>query len=161
MATQYENIKDSNTTDEVVFSQRELSVLNEIATVVSSATDIADVYSAFSALVADVIEWDGIIVNTPVDNGREFRIRVREGVAVKGRGSGETFEIEGSLYEAVLKSRQTQVISVAEGQTTEWALQIPGIRGSLLAGVRSWLATPLISQGVFLGAMYVQLTCPR
>jgi hypothetical protein len=40
------------TTDEVVFSQHELSVLNEIATVVSSATEIAEVYSAVSALVA-------------------------------------------------------------------------------------------------------------
>ncbi len=156
MVTQDENIKKFNTTDEVVFSLHELSVLNEIATVVSSATDIADVYSAFSALVADVIEWDGIIVNTPTDDGKNIKIRVREGVSVKGRGPGETFEIEGSLYEQILKSRQTQIISVPEGQTAEWALKVPGIRGSLLSGVKSWLATPLISQSVFLGAMYVQ-----
>jgi hypothetical protein len=41
------------TTDEVVFSQHELSVLNEIATVVSSAAEIAEVYSAVSALVSE------------------------------------------------------------------------------------------------------------
>jgi hypothetical protein len=41
------------TTDEVVFSPNELSVLNEIATVVSSASEIAEVYSAVYALVAE------------------------------------------------------------------------------------------------------------
>ncbi|MBN4064642.1 GAF domain-containing protein [Dehalococcoides mccartyi] len=156
MATQYDDIKDSNVTDEVIFSPRELAVLNEIATVVSSATDIGDVYASFSALVADVIDWDGIIVNTPCDDGRNFMIRVREGAADSGRDAGEIFEIEGSLYGETLKARKTQVISVIEGQTTEWALKIPGLRGPLLAGVRSWIATPLISQGNILGVMYVQ-----
>ena len=126
MATQFNNIDEPNVTDEVTFSPRELSVLNEIATVVSSATDISDVYSSFAALVADVIDWDGIIVNTPCDDGRNFLIRVREGSAVTGRPAGEVFEIEGSLYAEVQKNRQTQVISVSEGQTAEWALNIPG-----------------------------------
>jgi len=156
MATEYDNLKKSNITDEVVFSARELAVLNEIATVVSSATNIEDVYSVFSALVADVIEWDGIIVNTPREDGKNFQIRVREGSAIKGRSSGEIFEIEGSLYEHVLRSRETQMVSVAEGQTAEWALKVPGIRGALLNGVRSWMATPLKSQGEFLGVIYVQ-----
>lgn len=160
MATQRDNIGEPNITDEVVFSARELAVLNEIATVVSSATDIGDIYSSFSALVADVIDWDGIIVNTPCDDGINFQIRVREGIAVQGRPVGEFFAIEGSLYEEVHKQRSTKMISVPEGQTTEWALKIPGIRGSLLAGVRSWIASPLISQGNFLGAIYVQSNKP-
>jgi len=156
MATQYDNINEPDITDEVVFSPRELAVLNEIATVVSSATDISDVYSSFAALVADVIDWDGIIVNTPCDDGRNFLIRVREGSAVAGRPAGESFEIAGSLFAEVQITRETQVISVAEGQTAEWALNIPGIRGPLLAGVRSWIATPLTSQGKLVGVMYVQ-----
>ncbi|MDG0867927.1 ATP-binding protein [Candidatus Lucifugimonas marina] len=156
MATQFNNIEEPNITDEVVFSPRELGVLNEIATVVSSATDIADVYSSFAALVADVIDWDGIIVNTPCDDGRNFLIRVREGSAVEGRPAGESFEIEGSFFAEVQKSRETKMISVQEGQTAEWALNIPGIRGPLLAGVRSWIATPLTSQGNLVGVMYVQ-----
>ena len=32
-----------------------------------------------------MIEWDGIIVNTPCDDGRNFMIRVREGSLVPGR----------------------------------------------------------------------------
>jgi hypothetical protein len=70
MATISNNFGSQNTTEDVVFSARELAVLNEIPTAVSSATDISDVYSSFAALVAEVIEWDGIIVNTPCDDGR-------------------------------------------------------------------------------------------
>jgi len=161
MATQSEKFDSSQITDEVVFSARELAVLNEIATVVSSATDISDVYSSFAALVADVIEWDGIILNTPCDDGRNFMIRVREGSAIKGRTSGDAFEIEGSLFGEVVKSRSTVSISVAEGQTAEWALKVPGLRGPLLSGVRSWMATPLVSQGELLGVFYVQSLEPN
>jgi signal transduction histidine kinase len=156
MVEQFNNIDSPFVSDEVTFSSRELLVLNEIATVMSSATDIADVYSAFSALVADVIDWDGIILNVPCDDGRNFKLKVREGTAIKGRISDDVFEIKGSLFGEVLKTRQTQVISVSEGQTAEWALKIPHLRGPLLAGVRSWMATPLISHGNFIGAMYVQ-----
>ena len=156
MATQFDNFDEPHTTDEVVFSARELAVLNEIATVVSSATDIGDVYSSFSALVADVIEWDGIIVNTPCEDGHNFLIRVREGSAVSGREAGDTFAIEGSLYGEIVKSRQSVIVSVNDGQTAEWALKVPGLRGSLLAGYRTFMATPLISQGELLGAIYVQ-----
>jgi signal transduction histidine kinase len=156
MATQFDNFDKPVSTDEVVFSARELTVLNEIATVVSSATDISDVYSSFSALVADVIEWDGIIVNTPCEDGRNFLIRVREGSAVSGREAGDIFPIEGSLYGEVQKTHKSVVVSVGDGQTAEWALKIPGLRGSILAGYRTFLATPLISQGELLGAIYVQ-----
>jgi signal transduction histidine kinase len=156
MATQFNNVENSSSTDEVVFSARELTVLNEIATVVSSATDISDVYSSFSALVADVIDWDGIIVNTPCDDGKNFLIRVREGTGSSGREAGDTFEIEGSLYGDVVEKRDSVIISVTEGQTTEWALKMPGLRGSLLAGYRTFMSSPLISQGELLGAIYVQ-----
>ncbi|NQW21506.1 MAG: GAF domain-containing protein [Chloroflexi bacterium] len=160
MATQYENLGESHNTDEVVFSARELAVLNEIATVVSSATDMSDVYSSFSALVADVIDWDGIIVNTPCDDGKKFLIRVREGEMPVGRTPGNSFEIEGSLFGEVKKYRTTQIVSVSEDQTAEWALRIPGIRSSLLSGYRSFMATPLLSQGNMVGVIYVQSLKP-
>ena len=156
MAAQIDNFELSSATSGVVFSARELTVLNEIATVVSSATDITDVYSSFAALVADVIDWDGIIITLPCGDGQNFRTQVHEGPLVAGRGEGEKYAIEGSLYGEVLKSRKSQIISATEGQTAEWALKIPGIRGALLAGYRSWLATPLISQGNILGVIYVQ-----
>jgi len=66
------------------------------------------------------------------------------------------FEIQGSIYEEVVKTRETQNISVVEGQTAEWALKFPGIRDSLLAGYRSFMATPLMSQGNMLGGLHVQ-----
>ena len=160
MTTISNNFESQNTTEDVVFSARELAVLNEIATVVSSATDINDVYSSFAALVGEVIDWDGIVVNTPCDDGRNFMIRVREGSLVPGRNSGDLFEIQGSLYEEIVKTRETQNISVVKGQTAEWALKFPGISDSLLAGFRSFMATPLMSQGNMLGGLHVQLTCP-
>ncbi|MDA1280412.1 MAG: GAF domain-containing protein [Chloroflexi bacterium] len=161
MAFQPERLKNPVVADEVAFSARELSVLNEIATVVSAASDIRDIYSSFTALVADVIAWDGIIVNTRADDGQNFVIRVREGEAVPGRTSGTTFPVEGSLFELVLRSWQTQHISVAEGQTAEYALKIPGLRSSILAGFRSFLGTPLLSQGEMVGAIYVQAFDPH
>ena len=156
MAAISNNFGSQNTSEDVVFSARELAVLNEIATVVSSATDINDVYSSFAALVGEVIDWDGIIVVTPCDDERNFMIRVREGSLSPGRGAGDLFENQGSLYEEIVKTRETQNISVFEGQTAEWALKLPGIRDSLLAGFRSFMATPLISQGNILGGLHVQ-----
>jgi signal transduction histidine kinase len=156
MATISNNFGSQNTTGDVVFSARDLAVLNEIATVVSSATDISDVYSAFSALVGEVIEWDGIIVVTPWDDARNFMIRVREGSLSPGRRAGDLFEIQGSLYEELVRTRETQNISVVEGQTAEWALKYPGIRDSLVAGFRSFMAAPLISHGNLLGGLHVQ-----
>jgi len=50
MATLSNNFGIQNNPEDVVFSARELAVLNEIATVVSSATDISDVYSSFAVL---------------------------------------------------------------------------------------------------------------
>jgi len=134
----------------------ELNVLQEIAALTSSAGDITDVYSSVAALVAELIDWDGIIVNTPNPDGVNFDIRLREGDIPPGRGAGAKFEIEGSLFEEVQKVRQSVRISVAETNTAEWAMRMPGIRGSLLAGVKSFLSTPLMSQGELVGALYVQ-----
>lgn len=161
MAAQLNNIDDLITTDAAAFSARELSVLNEIATVVSSASDISDVYASFAALVADVIDWDGIIVNTPANEGRSYQIRVREGDIVPGRPPGTLFDTKGSLYGETVRTRKTQFFTADEGQTAELALRVPGLRDSLIAGFRSFMATPLFSLGDIVGAIHVQSTEPH
>jgi signal transduction histidine kinase len=156
MAIQFENYENTDTTGEEQFSARELSVLNEIATLVSSASDISDVYSSFSALVADLITWDGIIVNTPTAEGNLFEIVVREGEGVPGQPAGTLFEVAGSFYGETVRTRSSQYVTADEGQTAELALRIPGLRASLLAGFRSFLSAPLQSQGEIVGAIHVQ-----
>ncbi|MEE8046907.1 MAG: ATP-binding protein [Dehalococcoidia bacterium] len=161
MATQFNKVDISIAADEVVFSARELTVLNEIATVVSSAVDISDVYSSFSALVADILDWDGIIVNTSTDDGKTFEINVREGGDVPGKPPGTRFEIAGTLYGETIRTRKSQYFTADEGQTTELGLKIPGLCNSLLAGFRSFMATPLQSQGEIVGAIHIQAFKPH
>ena len=83
MATRFDRVENTQTADAVTFSVRELSVLNEIATVVSAASDISDVYSSFSALVAELIGWDEIFVITPTGDGITCQIHVHEGPGVE------------------------------------------------------------------------------
>ena len=105
MATQYDNLWTRHSVAATEFSARELEVLIEIATVVSAASSISDINSSFAALVADVIEWDGILVTTSNADGRTFTIKLREEATLPGRAVGGTVVIDGTLHGETVKTR--------------------------------------------------------
>ena len=156
MATQFDNLQIADTTEEQAFSARELSVLIDIATVVSAASSIGAVYSSLAALVADLIEWDAIIITTSEDDGRTFTVSLREGEGVPGRAIGTKIGADGTLHGEATKGRETLYFTADDGLTAELALRFPGLRHKLLAGFRSFLASPLFSQGEVVGVICVQ-----
>ena len=161
MADQSGSNPDAETAGEADLSTREMNVLLNIATVVSAASSMNDVYSSFAALVADLIEWDGISFTTLNDDGKTFSFSLREGAAVPVRSSAEKFPIEGTLHGEAVEKRETQYFVANNGQTAELALKIPGLRRSLLAGFRTFMATPLFSQGEVVGGISVQSFGPH
>ncbi|MCZ6539735.1 MAG: GAF domain-containing protein [Chloroflexi bacterium] len=161
MATQFDNLQIEHATEEEALSVRELGVLIDIATVVSAASRIGAVYSPLAALVADLIGWDGIIVTTPNDGGRTFTVSLREGEGVPGRAPGTKIGADGALHGETTKRRETLYYTADDTQTAELALRIPGPRHSLLAGFRSFLASPLFSQGEVVGVICVQSLKPH
>ena len=119
MASKFDILPAIDGPEEEVFSAHELSVLTEIATVVSAASSIGDVYSSFAALVAGVIAWDGIVVTTPSDDGRTFSSGLQEGEPVPGRKPGRKIEVCGTWPGETRKRREPRYHTPVEGQTAE------------------------------------------
>ncbi len=128
-------------------------VIAEIGRVISSTLNIEEVYESFTDQVRKLIGFDVLAICIVDREGRMGQIAHRVGDDLVGNRIGNWIPIDGSITGEAARLKQTIIVQgVSEQELQE---KFPFTVASYQADVRSWLCTPLINGGEFVGSLLV------
>ncbi len=131
----------------------ENAVLAEIGRIVSSSLDTSEVYERLAAEVSQLIPFDRIAINLISPDGKTFTSAYIMGIDIPGRRQGETMALEGSFTLKAIESR-TGLLLQPDGEE-DISGEIPGLAPVAAAGLRSYIAVPLVSRDRAIGVLHL------
>jgi methyl-accepting chemotaxis protein len=138
---------------------RERETVAKIGQIISSTLEIEKVYEPFADEVRKIIPFDRIAVTT-IDHERgNFRNAYILGNDVPDRRPNDVVPLAGSVTEKVMHERSSRLIQTADRD--EVASQFPGLLSCFEAGLRSFMAVPLISKDQVMGVLHVYSATPK
>jgi len=135
----------------------ENAVMAEIGRIISSTFDIDTVYERFSKEVRRIVPFDRIAINIIDYQKNTFTILYTSGLNVPARKKGTTISLAGAATEEVMRTRRPLLIREDE----ETHKRIPGLLPFLLAGGKSFMSIPMISQDEVIGVLSLLSTQPE
>jgi len=132
----------------------ERTALAELSRVVSSTLDLHSVFERCEEQVRSLIAYDRFVITTvDIDEGEITNAFVR-GVRVDGWEQGRTHALSGSPLETVIGKAAGLIMRNAPAPDRDSTH--PARTASAAAGLRSVLATPLLSNGRVIGTMNLE-----
>ncbi|NQU97741.1 MAG: GAF domain-containing protein, partial [Chloroflexi bacterium] len=136
----------------------ERTALAELSRVVSSTLDLDRVFERCEEQVRRLISYDRFVITT-MDTDRSIVTNAFvRGAGVPGWEQGQTHALSGSPLETVIGTATGQIVP-SEPVSGE-AIAHPERVASAVAGLRSTLATPLLSNGRVIGTMNLESRRP-
>jgi PAS domain S-box-containing protein len=123
---------------------QENAIMAEIGRIVSSTLKIEEVYERFAEEVRKLIPFDRVSVNTINPDRASVTIAYTFGVEIRDAQEGTLITMESPFYEDIV-NRRSNVFIQAEDESG-LAGRYPNFVKHFRAGLRSMIATPLISQ---------------
>jgi PAS domain S-box-containing protein len=136
----------------------EEAVMAEIGRIISSNLNISEVYERFAATVKQVLPFDRISINIADPVADRLAIRYATGGPVPGRNPGDEMPLAGTATAAVIGSCASLLLQPESLEAL--ARQHPGHQPAYLAGYRSSLFAPLVSEGRAFGALVLMSRTP-
>jgi len=134
----------------------ENQLVAEVGRIITSSLNIGLVYQGFAERVQRQISFDYMSITlVGVEAGISIMAYV-SGKDVPGRLAGDRVPLEGSLTDAVMRTRSSMLINA--DNVEELGSQYPGLRRALDAGVRSFLSVPLIAGDEAIAVLNVRST---
>jgi diguanylate cyclase (GGDEF)-like protein/PAS domain S-box-containing protein len=121
---------------------QEMEIIAEIGKVVSSTLDIEEVYESFAVEVRKLILFDSLTVNLYNFQENTLFVAYVSGFDIDGRRQGDTLVMEGSLSEAVIRTRTS--LRIQPARIDESVGQFPRLTPVFKAGLRSIMCVPQI-----------------
>jgi len=137
---------------------QENTSLAEIGRIISSSLDIEEVYQRFANEVRKLIPFDRIVVVIVDLEQGTFRPAYIMGTEVPGRRVGDIIPLAGSVSAEVIRNKSRLLINAKDDEGIP--SHYPAIEPSYLAGLRSIIAVPLISQDRVIGSLQLRSTEP-
>jgi len=131
-------------------TEKEREVVAKIGRIVSSTLEIDRVYELFAEEVRKVIPFDRSAINI-IDVERSTHTPTYVAGNDAGRGAGDTVPLAGTFTEEVVRTRSSQLIQ--EDDIDRVAGRFPGLSPLFQAGVRSFMAVPLMSKDQVIGVL--------
>jgi PAS domain S-box-containing protein len=132
----------------------ERELVARVGRIISSTLEIEKVYELFAGEVGKVIPFERITI-TIIDYRRgTFWNSYILGNDVPGRGREDVVPLAGSLTEEAMCKRSSQLIQM-KGRG-EIQRRFPGLLPCFQAGLRSFMAVPLISKDKVIGVLHLQ-----
>ena len=122
-----------------------------IGQIINSSLRIEEVYTLFSEEVNKLLPSDRISINLIEADQSLIITEFAEKTQVPGRDRGMPFPMEGTMTEAVTKSRKGLILDIQDEKEIE--LKFPGLLPGTQVGLRSFLSVPLISGDQAIGAL--------
>jgi PAS domain S-box-containing protein len=136
----------------------EEAVMAEIGRIISSNLNIGEVYERFAATVKQVLPFDRISINIADPTADRLVVRYATGGPVPGRDPGDEMPLAGTATAAVISSCASLLVQPESLEAL--ARQHPGHQPAYLAGYRSSLFAPLVSEGRAFGALVLMSRTP-
>jgi diguanylate cyclase (GGDEF)-like protein/PAS domain S-box-containing protein len=130
---------------------KEMAVIAEIGRIIGSTLDIDEVYELFVQEVQKLIPSDRLGVSLHSRAEGIVRIAYVFGTDVPGRQKGESFPLEGTLNEMLIR-RRTGLLILPKS-VEELARSYPTLINNYKAGVRSMMSVPLIARDEVIGVL--------
>jgi len=131
---------------------KEMAIIAEIGRLIGSTLDIDEVYERFAAETRKLIPFDRLSVS--LNNPRKYTQSVAyvSGFDIPIRRQGDTFPLEGTVNETILRTRTGLLIPSANIE--DLADRLPGLITVTQAEMRSVMSVPLIYRGEVIGALH-------
>ena len=131
---------------------RDQETLSNIARIIGSSLAIDEVYERFAREVSQLIPFDRIVINLVADRpGFMVDTYQSSAVEVPDRAPDQAYVVEGTLSDAVIKSKRCIVFQ--PGNEAEAAEGYVGLFGAYGMGLRSFLSAPLLYRGEPIGCL--------
>ena len=138
---------------------RERTIIAEIGRIISSSLEIDQVYEQFAKQVQLLIPFDRISINSFDFDSYTFQTTYIMGLDVPERIKNVTLSLGESISEQVIRTR-SEILIEAENET-EIVDRYPTLLPSFRAGLRSFLAVPLIYKDEVVGALHLRSCAPK
>ena len=127
----------------------------EIGRLLSSASQIGDVYSQFAGLVGELIGFDRLSVSAIDSSTGLMEILYVDGIYLSDRDAGFGHPLDGTLAGSMIENGRVVAI---DGATTisDW----PGMDELKAAGLQSALVSSLMIEGDLVGVMMLAQKSP-
>jgi signal transduction histidine kinase len=133
---------------------QENAAIAEIGLIISSSSDINEVYERFADQVNKLISFDRIVINM-IDIQESTVVNVyMAGKGIAGRKVGETYPLKGSGNAEMVRTKSTLVIQTED--FSGYQDRFPMLLSTFQAGFRSILNVPLFSKGRIVGGLLLR-----
>jgi len=137
---------------------QETIIMAEIGKIISSTLDIGEVYDRFAAEVKKLVPFDRISINEVNVSEEEGVTVYTAGLKVPTRRAGDIYPLAGSASGEMLRSRSSLLV---HGEAMkEFVMRTPSYLPSYQAGIRSLVATPLVSRDRIVGTLLLSSIRP-
>ena len=127
---------------------KEISVVDEVARVITSTLDIQHVYGEFAQQLNQLVDFDRVAIAVVDQDAGTLEYKYRFGETVPGYGDGQNVLLEGTRTQEVLITGETLVAEDISDQT-----QFPSDPGFSNEGLLASIHTPLVYRGQVFGAL--------
>jgi GAF domain-containing protein len=137
---------------------KERQAIGEIGRIISSSLDIEEVYEAFATNLENLIPFDTINISAIDEDTDSYTILYGYGATVPGRDPGAQIPSEGTL------ARETAIKRhgiIAQANPESIRKHYPVLSPPLDAGLRSFLAVPLIHNDKPIGVLQIRSKTPN
>ena len=138
---------------------QENAIMAEIGRIVSSTLKIEEVYERFAEEVRKLIPFDRVSVNSINPDRASVTIAYTFGVEIRDAQEGTLITMESPFYEDIVNRRSSVLIQTED--ESGLAGRYPNFVKHFRAGLRSMIATPLISQDQLIGILHIQSLKPN
>jgi len=132
----------------------EREVVAKIGRIISSTLEIDKVYELFAEEVGKVIPFDRIVITIIYPERDSYAPVYNAGMDVADYSAGKITPLAGSFTEEAVRRRSSLFIQ-AEGRD-ELEGSFPQLLPGFEAGIRSFIAVPLISKDQVIGVLHLQ-----
>ena len=132
-------------------AEQETWILAEVGRIVGSSLDIEMVYRRFTDQVQELIPFDRLSVMTLDEDKETVTITYSTGLSTTEIVTGNTLPMRSSLTFDVVRSRSGRLLQATTEE--ELSVQYTWLLPAFHAGLRSWLAVPLVSRNEVVGAL--------
>ena len=131
---------------------QEMVIIAEIGLLIGSTLHIDEVYERFAAETQKLILIDSLTVNLYNYQENTLLVAYVYGLNIGGRSQGDPLVMEGSLSEAVIRTRSS--IRIQPACFDEIAGQFPRLSPIFEAGLRSIMCVPLVYRDEVIGVLH-------
>ena len=136
-------LENSRLAQDLEASGEEMAVADEVARIITSTLDIDQVYERFVSEVKKLVKWDRIGINV-IDHINQTQIaRYSSGIEIPNAPTGIVRLLEGTLTQQLVETRKTFIRSELSDSPQYRGVDLSSVE----LGLRSGIATPLISRG--------------